>query len=107
MRGTFRIVAPLLLCLGAVAFAVTQSGPAPDATADPAADYDLWAMDRGTHIVHIFSSGLEEIGTIDLGAQGARVPPMFEFTRPRQSPTLARFGRPVRRRRDACAGPSG
>jgi DNA-binding beta-propeller fold protein YncE len=51
------------------------SGPSPDAS-----DYEIWAMDQGTHIVHIFDSALVEIGTIDLGAQGARVPHMIEFT---------------------------
>ncbi len=44
------------------------------------ADYEIWAMDQGTHIIHIYSSALEETATIDLGAQGARVPHMIEFT---------------------------
>lgn len=45
-----------------------------------AADYEIWAMDQGTHTVHIFNSSLEEIGRIDLGSQGAKVPHMIEFT---------------------------
>lgn len=43
-------------------------------------DYEVWAMDQGTHVVHIFNSALEQIASIDLGAQGARVPHMLEFT---------------------------
>jgi len=45
-----------------------------------APDYEIWAMDQGTHIVHIFNSALEQVGAIDLGTQGARVPHMIEFT---------------------------
>lgn len=45
-----------------------------------APDYEIWAMDQGTHIVHIFSAALAETGRIDLGSQGARVPHMIEFT---------------------------
>lgn len=46
----------------------------------PAPDYEIWAMDQGTHKVHIFNSTLAEIAAIDLGARGARVPHMLEFT---------------------------
>lgn len=46
----------------------------------PAPDYEIWAMDQGTHKVHIFNSALEEVASIDLGARGARVPHMLEFT---------------------------
>lgn len=46
----------------------------------PGPDYEIWAMDQGTHKVHIFNSALAEVGTIDLGARGARVPHMLEFT---------------------------
>jgi DNA-binding beta-propeller fold protein YncE len=43
-------------------------------------DYEIWAVDQGTHVVHVFDADLEEIGTIDLGALGIRVPHMIEFT---------------------------
>lgn len=46
----------------------------------PTANYEIWAMDQGTHIVHIFNPALQEIGKIDLGSQGAKVPHMIEFT---------------------------
>lgn len=42
--------------------------------------YEIWAMDQGTNIVHIFDSSLTETGRIDLGARGMRVPHMLEFT---------------------------
>jgi DNA-binding beta-propeller fold protein YncE len=43
-------------------------------------DYEIWAMDQGTNVVHIFDSSLRETGRIDLGARGMRVPHMVEFT---------------------------
>lgn len=46
----------------------------------PAAAYEIWATDQGTHVIHIFDASLREIATIDMGAQGARVPHMLEFT---------------------------
>lgn len=46
----------------------------------PAPDYEIWAMDQGTHKVHIFNSALAEVASIDLGAHGVRVPHMLEFT---------------------------
>ncbi len=42
--------------------------------------YEVWAMDQGTHVVHIFDANLDEIDSIDLGALGVRVPHMLEFT---------------------------
>lgn len=46
----------------------------------PAPDYEIWAMDQGTHKVHIFNSALAEVASMDLGARGVRVPHMLEFT---------------------------
>ncbi len=47
----------------------------------PAArNYEIWAMDQGLNVVHIFDSSLRETGRIDLGARGMRVPHMVEFT---------------------------
>jgi len=43
-------------------------------------DYEIWAIDQGTHIVHIFDSALRETETIDLGVHGVEVPHMAEFT---------------------------
>ncbi|MEO7648576.1 MAG: hypothetical protein ABIV11_10155 [Gemmatimonadaceae bacterium] len=67
--------------VAAVAFAFALAGCAtPTLLRSPAPDYEIWAMDQGTHKVHIFNSALEQIASIDLGAQGARVPHMLEFT---------------------------
>lgn len=46
----------------------------------PAAEYELWAMDQGRNVIHIFDASFREIASIDVGAQGARVPHMLEFT---------------------------
>ena len=64
--------AALTLALAGCAAMPGMRGPAPD--------YEVWAMDQGTHKVHIFNSALAEIAAIDLGARGARVPHMLEFT---------------------------
>ncbi len=44
------------------------------------ADYELWALDQGTHMVHIYDSSLKETARLDLGAQGVRNPHMVDFT---------------------------
>ena len=43
-------------------------------------NYEMWAMDQGTNIVHIFDTAFRETGRIDLGARGVRVPHTIEFT---------------------------
>ena len=63
---------PLALALAAGAWLQ----PAPAA----AQGYEVWALDQGTHIVHVYNSDLEEVGRIDLGAEGARVPHMIAFS---------------------------
>jgi DNA-binding beta-propeller fold protein YncE len=45
-----------------------------------AQDYEIWALDQGTHIIHIYDSRLQELGKIDMGARGVRVPHMIDFT---------------------------
>jgi YVTN family beta-propeller protein len=51
------------------------------APAEPAAPaYEIWAMDQGNNLIHIFGPGLEEMGRIDMEAHGARVPHMIDFT---------------------------
>ncbi|MEO7648570.1 MAG: hypothetical protein ABIV11_10110 [Gemmatimonadaceae bacterium] len=65
--------------VGALGFALMGCAPHAPMGA-PAPDYEIWAMDQGTHTVHIFNAALEQVGTIDLGVQGARVPHMLEFT---------------------------
>jgi DNA-binding beta-propeller fold protein YncE len=45
-----------------------------------AQNYEIWALDQGTHVVHIFNPKLEEVGRIDMGAHGVRVPHMIHFT---------------------------
>ena len=42
------------------------------ATAAHAQEYEIWALDQGTHIVHIYNAELTEADRIDLGAEGAR-----------------------------------
>ncbi len=47
---------------------------------DGPADFEIWAMDQGTHVIHIFDPDFTEIARIDMGARGVRVPHMIEFT---------------------------
>ncbi len=62
----------------ALGLALLSCNPALLMRAPP--DYEIWAMDQGTNIVHIFTSSLDETARIDLGARGVRVPHMIEFT---------------------------
>jgi DNA-binding beta-propeller fold protein YncE len=45
-----------------------------------AQDYEIWAMDQGTNTLHVYNSKLEEVGRIDMGAEGLKVPHMIDFT---------------------------
>jgi DNA-binding beta-propeller fold protein YncE len=47
---------------------------------DAARNYEIWALDQGTNVVHIYDTAFAQTATIDLGAMGARVPHMIEFT---------------------------
>lgn len=49
-------------------------------TAPSAQDYELWALDQGTHTVHVLNSQLEEVARIDMSAHGVKVPHMIDFT---------------------------
>ncbi len=61
-------------------------------SADEASDYEIWALDQGTHKVHIFDANLEEIASIDLGAEGMRVPHMVEFSSDYRYAAIANVG---------------
>jgi DNA-binding beta-propeller fold protein YncE len=78
IRRLLTLASPALV----VALALILSTCAPRLASRPPAfrDYEIWAMDQGTNIVHIFDSSLNETGRIDLGARGMRVPHMLEFT---------------------------
>jgi DNA-binding beta-propeller fold protein YncE len=71
--GRTLLAAATLASLAACARTVRVSSSAPP-------DYELWAMDQGTNVIHIFDASLREVATIDVGSQGARVPHMLEFT---------------------------
>ena len=62
------------------AVGVATLGAALAASAAAAQDYEIWALDQGTHVLHIFDTELEEIATLDLGEAGVRVPHMIDFT---------------------------
>lgn len=48
--------------------------------AQAALDYEIWALDQGTHQVHIFDANRKEIDRIDLSKHGVRNPHMIDFT---------------------------
>jgi DNA-binding beta-propeller fold protein YncE len=65
-----RALAPIIVL-------VSLLGPAATAHAQ---DYEVWALDQGTHTIHVFNAGLEEVARIDMTAHGVRVPHMIHFT---------------------------
>ena len=66
---------PRLAAIGAATL-----GAAVAATAAAAQDHEIWALDQGTHMLHIFDTDLAEIATVDLGEAGVHVPHMIDFT---------------------------
>lgn len=66
-----------LLLLGVAASLACAPG---SGDREPARDHEIWAIDQGTNTVHIFDSAFTETARIDLGAHGARVPHLIEFT---------------------------
>src|SRR5688572_22305641 len=66
-RIALSLAAGLALCCGS-------------ASGQEAKDYEIWALDQGTQMLHIYSSALEEVERVDLGAEGIRVPHMIDFT---------------------------
>lgn len=59
---------------------VALSGCATLARRSPTQNYEIWALDQGTNVVHIFDSTFRETATVDLGSQGARVLHFIDFT---------------------------
>jgi DNA-binding beta-propeller fold protein YncE len=55
-------------------FAATSSTPA------NAQNYEIWALDQGTNMVHVLNAKLEEVARLDMSAHGVRVPHMIDFT---------------------------
>jgi DNA-binding beta-propeller fold protein YncE len=45
-----------------------------------APDFEIWAMDQGTHVIHVFDPEFEELARIDMEPLGMRVPHMIEFS---------------------------
>ena len=64
----------------ALASAAVVLGIAAGAAAAQAQNYEVWALDQGTHQLHIFNPQLQETAKVDLAAHGVRVPHMIDFT---------------------------
>ena len=77
-----RVIDPLATPLRALAFAGALGGAATLASGSvqAAQDYEVWALDQGTALIHIYNAELEEVDRIDLGAEGIEVPHMVDFT---------------------------
>jgi DNA-binding beta-propeller fold protein YncE len=69
------VFCPLLLLAALTSAACGRT----EATAG-SSDFEVWAMDQGTHVIHIFDPEMNEIDRIDMEAHGVRVPHMIEFT---------------------------
>ncbi|HYG86539.1 MAG TPA: hypothetical protein VD978_09800 [Azospirillum sp.] len=68
------------IAVRAIAFGIAAFGLLHPGVARSAEDYEIWALDQGTHVVHIFNSKLEEVARIDMTAHGVKVPHMIDFT---------------------------
>ncbi|WP_416140703.1 YncE family protein [Halomonas sp. HK25] len=78
--GTFNRLAsclpPLMTALGGAGWLLSAGL----ALADSDDRYEIWALDQGTHTIHIYDQALEEVSRIGLGDHGVRVPHMIDFT---------------------------
>ncbi|MEX0732311.1 MAG: hypothetical protein WED00_06175 [Aquisalimonadaceae bacterium] len=63
-----------------VALALIVVGTPLHVQADNGKPYEIWALDQGTHKIHVYDADLREVSRIDLGAHGAEVPHMIDFT---------------------------
>jgi hypothetical protein len=46
----------------------------------PPQEFEIWAMDQGTNLIHVFDPEFREIGRVDMAAHGGRVPHMIDFS---------------------------
>jgi DNA-binding beta-propeller fold protein YncE len=79
--GTFNRLAsflpPLVAGLAGVGLLLSVGGVA---LADSDDRYEIWALDQGTHTIHVYDQALEEVARIPLVDHGVRVPHMIDFT---------------------------
>lgn len=68
LRATWTLAAGLAFAAAAAPSAAQEGG------------YEIWAVDQGTGVVHIYGADLEETAQIDLAAEGVRTPHMIDFT---------------------------
>src|SRR5262245_26048503 len=69
-----RFISRLIAAAAAAAAMLLPAGPS------SAQDYEIWALDQGTNVVHIYNAKLEPVGRIDMGTHGVRIPHMIHFT---------------------------
>jgi DNA-binding beta-propeller fold protein YncE len=72
-KGLAPLRAAWVLAAGLALAAAAGPGAAQDG------GYEIWAVDQGTGVVHVYDAGLEEVARIDLAAEGVRTPHMIDF----------------------------
>jgi DNA-binding beta-propeller fold protein YncE len=82
--------APLRATLALAAGLALASATAPVAAQE--GGYEIWAVDQGTGVVHIYGADLEEAARIDLAAEGVRTPHMIDFTSDHSHAVIASTG---------------
>jgi YVTN family beta-propeller protein len=70
--------APAMLSMGLALIVLAGCARTEATSAD--ADFEIWAMDQGTNVVHVFDPEFAEVGRIEMEPLGMRVPHMIEFT---------------------------
>ncbi len=55
-------------------------------------EYEIWALDQGTHKAHVYNQDLKEVARINLGAHGVEVPHMVEFSSDYRYAAVANVG---------------
>ncbi|CAN5785353.1 hypothetical protein BH23GEM9_BH23GEM9_29280 [soil metagenome] len=79
-RRVDRSSAGAVLAIFGIGLLIVSAGCARTVASVAVSDFEIWAMDQGTHVIHVFDPEFAEIGRIDMEAHGVRVPHMIEFT---------------------------
>jgi DNA-binding beta-propeller fold protein YncE len=73
-RGSLKLGLTLILTLSLAA------GCSRTEATTAAPQFEIWAMDQGTHVIHVFDPDFAELGRVEMEPLGMRVPHMIEFT---------------------------
>lgn len=79
-RRLVRLTPAIRVMLGSGLTLAVVAACARTASTPAAPDFEIWALDQGTNVVHVFDPEFAEVGRIEMEPLGMRVPHMIEFS---------------------------